>query len=106
MSYDIALYIEDAKGDRFTVHDSNHTSNTWRMWVEAGCDLAEFNGRQAQELERSLGPAVYDMQMRPSHYSQWNPENGWGSYDTTYKWLSKVLDACQRWPNAVVYVSH
>lgn len=106
MSYDISLYIDDALGDRHSVHDSNHTSNTWRMWMNAGCDLASFHGKQAYELEAELSGAVHDMRLRPTHYAQWNPDNGWGSYSTTLAWLGKVLEACRRWPNATVYVSH
>lgn len=105
MSYDITLYIEDAKGDRHAVYDANHTGNTAVMWREAGCDLAKFHMTTGAELARVLEPAVQDMRLRRTHYSQWNPENRWGSYDTTIKFLEEILDACERWPAAVVHVS-
>lgn len=105
MSYDVSLYIDDAKGDRHCVVDVNHTSNTARMWREAGCDLAEFHMKTGAELAAALGPALFEMRVRPTHFSQWNPENGWGSYSTTMAFLEQLLDGALRWPNAVVHVS-
>lgn len=105
MSYDIYLMIDDAKGDGHIVVDQNHTSNTAIMWREAGCDLAEFHMKTGRELAEALGPAVHDMALRPTHYSQWNPDNGWGSYSSTLAFLTCLLDGAQRWPDAVVHVS-
>ena len=105
MSYDVSLYVFDAKGKKHYLYDTNHTSNTARMWRDAGCDLAEFHGKTAAELARDLAPAVFTMRARPSHYEEMNPENGWGSYQSTLEFLSGILDMSERWPQAWVYIS-
>lgn len=104
MSYDISLEITDALGGTSEIFSANHTSNTAVMWREAGCDLAEFHDKAARELAPTLRAAVADLASRPGHYQQWNPENGWGSWQSTLGFLAEILDAADRWPDARVVV--
>ena len=104
MSYDVSLMQADALGDEHEVFWRNYTSNTAIMWREAGCDLAEFHDKPALVLAESLRPAVADMANRPSHYGQWDADNGWGNYAGTLAFLAEILDGCDRYPDARVDV--
>ena len=105
MSYDVDLYADTGGPERVSVFERNHTSNTAVMWREAGCDLAEYNGRPAAELVAPLELAVADIEFRPGHYAQWNPPNGWGSVETTLEFLRDIRDGCLAHPQTTVRVS-
>lgn len=104
MSYDVSLYLGGGN-ESACVFDRNHTSNTARMWREAGCDVAEFHGKSALEFGAYLSLAIDDIEFRPGHYEYWAPENGWGTVNTTLDFLRALRDACERYPNATVAVS-
>lgn len=112
MSYDVSLYTASApkcptcghEPEREEHFSANHTSNTACMWYEAGCDIASFDGRCAKDLAASLRPAIDAMEADPGKYEPMEPENGWGSYESTLRFMRKILDACDEHPNATVSV--
>lgn len=88
------------------VLEVNYTSNTAPMWRDGGCDLREFDGKSASELLPAVNRAIVDMLARPAHHKQYEPENGWGSYDGTLKFLRQIRAACESDPDAKVRVSY
>lgn len=104
MSYDVTLEL-DGGNESADVYWRNHTSNTAQMWREAGCDIAEFHGSDAHGFGIALSLAIADIEFRPGYYAQYEPDNGWGSIETTLEFLRGLQEACERFPVAVVRVS-
>lgn len=105
MSYDVYLEVDAGGPEPVEAMWVNHTSNTAVMWREAGCNLAECDGRPAAQVAEGLAVAIADIEARREHYAQWNPPNGWGSVDTTLDFLRGLLDGCQRYPRSTMRVS-
>lgn len=113
MSYDVSLISKKAEKCPTCGHDpsgaetyfsANHTSNTAGMWRHAGCDIAEFDGKLASELGASLKVAIDAMRANPGLYKPMEPDNGWGTYESTLKFMINVLLACESNPDAEVHV--
>ena len=100
MSYDVYLTVNGRD-----VYDRNHTRNTSSMWREAGCDVADFDGRPAVLLGYAARCAVYRLRTDPDRYVRWEPANGWGSRLSTIAFLEDLATACQAFPDAIVEVS-
>jgi hypothetical protein len=105
MSYDVYLEVDAGGPEPVEAYWRNHTSNTSRMWREAGCDIAACGGHQAAQFAEGLAGAISAMEEEPEKYRQWEPENQWGTYETTLSFLRDLLDACRAYPRAVVRVS-
>lgn len=39
-------------------------------------------------------------------YRRFEPSNGWGTVETTYDFLIKIADNCDKYPTAVLEVSY
>lgn len=104
MSYDVYLEI-DGGNESVEAYWRNHTSNTAQMWREAGCDIAEHHGSDAHGFGTALSLAIADIEFRPGHYAQYAPDNGWGSVESTLRFLCDLRAACERFPTAMVRVS-
>jgi hypothetical protein len=97
-------------GEFDELFDANITHNLNKMAEAAGIyDIIwrpdENNVRSAGEIIERLDAGIADMKARPEHFKQFNPENGWGSYDAFMPWLDKLLAACKEYPNAEIKVS-
>lgn len=96
MSYDVYLELDGGAGEYAEV--------CWRtavMWREAGCDIAEYDGRSARDFGEALHGAIVEIESRPRHYAQWNPPN----VESTLEFLRELQAACVRFPAARVVVS-
>lgn len=106
MSYDIDLRETCAhcKHEQRT-EQFNITYNLSPMISEAlGCGLRDLNGKEASEIEALLEKGVLDMRARPNHYAEFNPPNGWGTYDGLLLVFTKLLSLVREHPNAKVAV--
>lgn len=122
MSYDISLYApcaqqpclcacHDGGAGEIEVFDSNYTSNCSQMWDTAGCRLRDWAydkaaGRTAATLIEPLRTAIKTMADDPKRFIAMEPDNGWGSYEGALAWLRSILRACEKYPEASVYVSN
>lgn len=104
MSYDVSL-LADTGGEPFAVWDYNHTSNTSAMWRTAGCDIAEFHDRKAHELGRAAHTAFMVILRNKGDYRAMEPDNGWGTVDSTLGFLAAIEEACKKYPMTTVSVS-
>ncbi|KVC83986.1 hypothetical protein [Burkholderia ubonensis] len=105
MSLDV--YLTDADGDR--VYEANITHNLNKMADAAGIYKhlwrpEEIGIERAKDLVYPLTEGLVDMLRRPAHYHQFNPENGWGSYDGFIPWIVEYIKACAANPDATVHV--
>jgi hypothetical protein len=106
MSLDVSLV--DHKGD--VVHWQNITHNLGRMATEAGLYDALWHPEtvaivHAIELHKHLFDGVVKMIADPATFKQYDSPNGWGTYVTFIPWLLELMEACQKYPSAVVQVS-
>lgn len=105
MSYDIYLEVDTGGEEPVEVWSRNHTSNTASMWVAAGCDLALYDGKSAEELGDAITTAVREMRANPGKYREYDSPNGWGTYSTTLLFLREIREACIEHPKTTVRVS-
>ncbi len=78
--------------------------------IPEGDDAGEFNFEEenmviASELVPVIEKGLNDLKDRPEYFKEFNPENGWGSYDSLLRFTEKYLEACKEYPNAKVEVS-
>ena len=67
------------------------------LWRPHACEI-----KQASQLIKPLTEAIALLKEDPEKYKKYNPENGWGSYDSFLKFLINLLDACIDDPTADV----
>lgn len=103
MSYDVSLEIDTGR-QQHVVEEFNHTSNTAQMWREAGCNLAAYDGVPARWMVQPLARAITEIQSNRDHYLRMEPENGWGTVESTVKFLTDLWTACVQHPSATVRV--
>lgn len=92
------------------VFNANITHNLAIMADAAGVYMPvwrpdEVNITKAEELVQSLVDGIRVLRKQPDVFKQYNPDNGWGSYETLVEFLERYLIACLRYPNAVIEVS-
>ena len=106
MSYDVWMEANLGGPSPYTIDPGiNHTSNTSGMWREAGCDLGEMHGSLGEECIPPLEKAIAALTANPNHYRRHEPDNKWGTVETTIDFLSKILAMCKRTPLATLVVS-
>lgn len=99
---DINLYeVEDD-----VLYSNNITHNLTHMAREAGLYEALWNPKvhRAGDLIEPLKEGLHLLKSDPEKYKEFNPENGWGSYETLVEFVENLLNACCRYPNAIIEV--
>lgn len=106
MSLDVYLKVVKPT----TVYGDNITHNLNKMAKEAGIYEAlwrpeEIGITHAHQLIPILQKGLEELKSKPEHFRQFNPPNGWGSYEGLICFVSEYLDACGIEPDATVEVS-
>ena len=109
MSLSVGLFYE-IDGNKIGVYDDNITHNLGEMAEAAGFYQHLWRPEEleitiASELTEGLRNSLSDMRARPDFYKQYNPENGWGSYEALVNFIEEYLRACEKYPNAKIIVS-
>ncbi len=89
------------------VYDSNITHNLGKMAEEAEIYQhlwrpEEINITRAEQLIQPLTKGLFKLKADPDHYQTFNSENGWGMYENLVPFVEKYLDACIKYPTAIV----
>jgi hypothetical protein len=105
MSLDV--YLKEMR--EVSIYDANITHNLGKMAKEAGIYMAlwrpdEIGIAKAADLIEPLAEGLRKLVSDPDRFKAFNPENGWGSYDSLVKFVREYLDACIENPNAKVDV--
>jgi hypothetical protein len=92
------------------VFSQNITHNMTPMADAAGVYRAvwrpeDLGYTHAGQLVPLLRGGIAAMESKPDHFKQFNPVNGWGSYDVFLPWLQRYLAACLEHPEAKVEAS-
>ena len=92
------------------VYTGNITHNLNTMAGEAGIYQAlwrpgEIGISKAEQLIKPLEDGLSLLLADPTWYKQFDPSNGWGSYDSLVEFVHEYLEACRSWPEADIKVS-
>ena len=85
-------------------HNLNHMANQAGIYNELW-QPDEININTAKELIEPLREGLHKLKSNPNKYKQFNPANGWGSYEGLVKFIDNYLNACYQYPNATIQVS-
>ena len=112
MSLDVDLMVTQP----CSVYSSNITHNLGKMAgeVKLSNDLTlydilwrpdEHGLKFAREISELLNEGWNTLLSEPEHFKQWDPENGWGSYEGLVDFVYKYRNACRDNPEAELRVS-
>lgn len=90
--------------------EANITHNLFKMAHQAGIYKLLWRPDEleifvASLLISPLENAIAWMKSDPKFFKQFDSPNGWGTYDQFLPWLERYLEACIKYPDAIVEVS-
>lgn len=90
-----------------TVFQANITHNLKSMAAEAGLWQLlwrpdEVGVTKAEQLINPLSLGLLKLRSDPARFKEFNPLNGWGTYEGLVTFVSNYLDACKEYPDATV----
>lgn len=106
MSLDVTL-VETKPCEVF---ETNITHNLGKMADKAGIYYAcwrpeEVGIKKAKDIIPVLEKGLADLKARPDYFKQFDSPNGWGTHDDFVPWVEKYLAACNKHPEAEIWVS-
>jgi len=92
------------------VYTANITHNLNKMAIEAGLyehlwRPEEVGIELAVQLIDPLKAGLETLKADPERFKQFNPQNGWGTYEGLVRFIEDYLQACEKYPNAQVSAS-
>ena len=92
------------------IYSANITHNLNTMAKEAGIYQHlwrpdEIDITKAQQLIEPLESGLNLLKSDPARFKQFNPKNGWGTYDGLVVFVENYLRECRENPNATVSIS-
>lgn len=92
------------------VFSANITHNLGTMAEKAGVYIAmwrpeEKMWRYAKDILPVLEFGLGNLRSDPTFYQQFEPDNGWGTYQTLLTVVTEYLAACRKYPDAEIGVS-
>ena len=105
MSLDVYLKVTKPT----EVYSDNITHNLNKMAQEAGLYEVLWRPEEndllyAAQLIPLLEKGLLELRKNATHYSTFNPTNGWGNYEILLDFVEDYLDACRANPDATVEV--
>lgn len=96
-------------GGKKEIYNGNITHNLATMADQAGLynplwRPGTVSISQAEQLIEPLETGLAELCADPDKYKAYNPENGWGDYDTLVRFVEEYLDMCRLHPKATVSV--
>lgn len=64
----------------------------------------EINIKYAKELIKPLSNGLERLRKSPKYYSRFNASNGWGLYEHFVLFVENYLNACVKYPDAIISV--
>jgi hypothetical protein len=89
------------------VYSANITHNLGEMAKMAGIYQylwrpEELNLKIADQLINALTAGLSLLKSKPEYFKQFNPVNGWGSYEGLIQFVENYLRACMEYPQAEI----
>jgi len=93
-----------------TVFDYNITHNLNNMADEAGIYYhlwrpEELNITKAGQLVENLKDGLKLLRSNPERFKKFQASNGWGTYEGLVLFVESYLEACEEYPDAIIWVS-
>lgn len=107
MGWDIYL-VGEIDGNSVELGWWNYTHNCNGMIRDAGFtdwSMEAINGMSAEAFAQKLDLAIAALEREPTRFSEMDPPNGWGSYDTLLPKLREILGRCRAYPSAKMSAS-
>lgn len=106
MSLDIYLY----EVSEHCVHDANITHNLSGMAGKAGIYKhlwapEEIGITRAGDLLEPLKEGLAKLKADPDHFKQFEPSNGWGTYEGLVRFVEEYIEAIEAHPEARISAS-
>jgi len=60
---------------------------------------------KASDIVPVLEKGLKNLKEKPDYFMKFNAPNGWGTYEHFVPFVEEVLDACKKYPNAIIWVS-
>ena len=100
-------YGMETEEDDDAVFSYNITHNLTKMANAAGIYQhlwrpEEIGITKAEQLIEPLKKGLEALKGNPDHFKQYNPTNGWGTYQDLVDFVCAYLDACRKYPDAYV----
>lgn len=106
MSLDVTLELNGEE-----VYSSNITHNLAEMarkvsefFYKALWCPEEIGAVYAQDIVLDLRKGISTLVCAPSYYKQFNAPNGWGTFDDFVPFVVEYIEACEKYPAAIVKV--
>jgi hypothetical protein len=104
--------LENLKRNDKIVFHQNITHNLNKMaeavsekFYKAIWRPEEISCKQAKDIIEIIKSGLMLLTLNPTKFKKLDPENGWGSYDGFLPWIASYLDACEKYPEAIIKVS-
>jgi hypothetical protein len=106
MSLDVTLIRTQST----EVFSANITHNLNIMAEEAGIynhlwRPEEISIHLAGELIEPLEIGLKLMKQDPERFKEFDAKNGWGTYEHFIPWIEEYIEACKKYPDAVIEIS-
>lgn len=59
----------------------------------------------AKDIISLLKKGLKDLKNKPEYFKNFNSPNGWGTYEHFVPFVEKYLEACKKYPEAIIEVS-
>lgn len=99
MSLDLKL-----QSPRLIRFSGNYTHNGNVFWRAAGVYEALYNpqNQTAAFWLEVLEAGLECMKRNPEIFKKLNPPSGWGDYDSAVAFLGSFVEACKKYPKAII----
>ena len=114
LDFDLCGYLNvgpvNSKKVRVELYSNNITHNLGKMAEAAGLYEplwnAEENGyKKGADVIPLLREGLAKLKDDPEKYKALNAPNGWGTYKYFVPFVANILEACERYPRAIIEVS-
>lgn len=101
---DVGADEDDGGG---VIYEANITHNLGRMAAEVGLyeplwRPGTLDATRAADIIERLRDGLARLVDERERLQEFNPSNGWGSYDVLVQFTVSYLAACERWPDAEI----
>lgn len=110
MSYNVDFMAKLEGADQWVAvgeQGINLTSNTGEM-ISAVCGMSipDMDKLSAKKALPVLKKGISALSKNPEAFRQYEPENKWGTVETTLAFLKKLAVQCEEFPTSVMEVSY
>jgi len=104
MSWDASIRVHTGISWHEVEDIDSYTFNVSEMYCKAGYCIGNASGERCDIILPILHDLYKELKSNPEEYKKYNPLNGWGNYEGALKFLSHIIEACERHPSAYLFM--